>query len=267
VPPSELMSKARQAAAKALALDPSLAEGHASIGIIDLRYDWNLESAEQCFKRAIALKPSYAIAHQWYGECLAAMTSFDLAVAELRVAQELDPLSLIINSTLGGVFCFSRQYEKAIEQCHNTLEMDSTFWLALFFLAVSHEACGRSAEAIPPLQQALAATQRNPMVIGALGHAYATAGRNQEATQLLQELRTISDRGYTSPVNLALIALGLGDHELAFAELERALTARAGWLVFLRVDPRFDCVRSDPRFENLLGRVFDHPHDTPVISA
>jgi Flp pilus assembly protein TadD len=114
----------------------------------------------------------------------------------------LDPLSLIINSTLGGVFCFSRQYEKSIEQCKNTLAMDSNFWLALFFLAISYEACGRSAEAIPPLQRALAAIQRNPMVVGALGHAYAVAGRNQEAAQSLQELRAISDRGYTSPVSL-----------------------------------------------------------------
>ena len=254
IPPSELMQKARQAAAKALSLDPTLAEGHASMGIIDLRYEWHPESAEQHFKRAIALKPSHAAAHQWYGECLAAMTSFERAIAELKLAQELDPLSLIINSVLGGVFYFARQYEKAIEQCRNTLAMDSNYWLALFFLALSSEACGKSAEAIAPLQQALAGAHKNPMVIGALGHAYATAGRKPEAEQLLLELRTLSDRGYTSPVNLALIALGLGDYELAFVELERALIAREGWFVFLRLDPRFDCIRSDPRFGDLIRR-------------
>ena len=254
IPPSELMQKARQAAAKALSLDPTLAEGHASMGIIDLRYEWHPESAEQHFKRAIALKPSHAAAHQWYGECLAAMTSFERAIAELKLAQELDPLSLIINSVLSGVFYFARQYEKAIEQCRNTLAMDSNYWLALFFLALSSEACGKSAEAIAPLQQALAGAHKNPMVIGALGHAYATAGRKPEAEQLLLELRTLSDRGYTSPVNLALIALGLGDYELAFVELERALIAREGWFVFLRLDPRFDCIRSDPRFGDLIRR-------------
>jgi serine/threonine protein kinase/tetratricopeptide (TPR) repeat protein len=254
VPPSELMPRARQAAAKALSLDPTLAEGHASMGIIDLRYEWHPESAEQHFKRAIALKPSHAAAHQWYGECLAAMTGFDRAIAELKLAQELDPLSLIINSVLGGIFCFARQYEKAIEQCRNTLAMDSNYWLALFFLALSYEACGKSPEAIAPLQQALAGLHKNPMVIGALGHACATAGRKPEAEQLLLELRALSGRGYTSPVNLALIALGLGDYELVFVELERALIAREGWFVFLRVDPRFDCIRADPRFEDLIRR-------------
>ena len=254
IPPSELMPKARQAAAKALALDPALCEAHASLGIIDLRYEWHPESAQQHFKRAIALKPSHAAAHQWYGECLAATTNFDRAIAELKLAQQLDPLSLIINSVLGGVFCFARQYEKAIEQCRNTLAMDSNYWLALFFLALSYEACGKSAEAIAPLQQASAGTHKNAMVIGALGHAYATTGRKPEAEQLLLELRELSDRGYTSPVNLALTALGLGDYELAFVELERALIAREGWFVFLRVDPRFDCIRSDPRFDDLLRR-------------
>ena len=254
VPPSELMPRARQAAAKALSVDPTLAEGHASMGIIDLRYEWHPESAQQHFKRAVALKPSHAAAHQWYGECLAAMTSFDRAIAELKLAQELDPLSLIINSVLGGIFFFARQYEKAIEQCRNTLAMDSNYWLALFFLALSSEACGKSAEAIAPLQQALAGTHKNPMVIGALGHAYATVGRKPEAEQLLLELRALSDRGYTSPVNLAFIALGLGDYELAFGELEKAFIAREGWFVFLRVDPRFDCIRSDPRFEDLIRR-------------
>jgi eukaryotic-like serine/threonine-protein kinase len=254
MPPSELMPKARQAAAKALSLDPTLAEGHASMGIIDLRYEWHPESAEQHFKRAIALKPSHAAAHQWYGECLAAMTSFERAIAELKLAQELDPLSLIINSVLGGVFYFARQYEKAIEQCRNTLAMDSNYWLALFFLALSSEASGKSAEAIAPLQQALAGAHKNPMLVGALGHAYATAGRKPEAEQLLLELRALSDRDYTSPVNLALIALGLGDYELALVELERALIAREGWFVFVRVDPRFDCIRSDPRFEDLVRR-------------
>jgi serine/threonine protein kinase/tetratricopeptide (TPR) repeat protein len=254
IPPSELMPQARRAAAKALALDPVLCEAHASLGIIELRYEWNPESAQQHFKRAIALKPSHAAAHQWYGECLAAMMSFDQAIAELKLAQDLDPLSLIINSVMGGVFYFARQYEKAIEQCRSTLAMDSNYWLALFFLALSYEACGKSAEAIPPLQQASSGTHKNPMVIGALGHAYAAAGRKAEAEQLLSELRALSDRGYTSPVNLALIALGLGDYELAFVELERALIAREGWFVFLRVDPRFDCIRSDPRFDDLLRR-------------
>jgi tetratricopeptide (TPR) repeat protein len=248
------MPKARQAAAKALSLDPTLAEAHASLGIIDLRYEWRPESAEQHFERAIALKPSHAAAHQWYGECLTAMTRFDRAIAELKLAQELDPLSLIINSVLGGVFFFARQYQRAIEQCRNTLAMESNYWLALFFLALSYEASGTSAEAIAPLQRASAGTYKNAMVIGALGHAYATAGRKSDAEQSLLELRALSDRGYTSPVNLALIALGLGDYELAFVELERALIAREGWFVFLRVDPRFDCIRSDPRFEGLLRR-------------
>jgi TolB-like protein/Tfp pilus assembly protein PilF len=257
--PRELMPQARQAATKALSLDDSLAEAQASTGIIDLRYDWDTVSAELCFQRAIALKPSYSIAHQWYGECLSAMTSFDRSVTQLKIAQDLDPLSLTINSVLGGMLCFGRQYDQSIEQCLSTLEMHKDFWLALYFVGLAYECRGEVDKAIAAFQHAATAAQRNPMVLAGLGHAYASAGRRSEAKALLDELRALSRDAYTSPVNLALVALGLGEYELAFTELDRAVDARAGWLVFLRADPRFDCVRSDHRFASLLRRVFDRP--------
>jgi len=253
------MPQARQAAAKALSLDDSLSEAQASTGIIDLRYDWNTASAERCFQRAIALKPSYSIAHQWYGECLSAMTDFERAIAQLKLALDLDPLSLTINSVLGGMLCFSRRYDQAIEQCCTTLDMHKEFWLALYFLGLAYECRGDTNEAIAAFQHAATSAERNPMVLAGLGHAYAKAGRANEAMALLEELRALSRGGYTSPVNLALIALGLGENELAFAELDRAVEARAGWLVFLRADPRFDSIQSDGRFANLVSRVFVPP--------
>jgi tetratricopeptide (TPR) repeat protein len=256
IPPRELMPQARVAATKAVSLDPTLAEAHASMGVIDLRYDWDTAGAEKHFQRAIALKPSYAIAHQWYGECLSAMARFDSAVIQLKIAQDLDPLSPIINSVLGGVLCFARQYNFAITQCRSTLEMHQGFWLALYFLGLAYEAQGEVQKAIATFEEAVKAVG-NPMVLAALGHAYAGVGKRAEASALLDRLRSLAENSYTSPVNLALIAVGMKDYELAFAELDRAVEGRAGWLVFLRADPRFDCVRSDSRFEKILQHVFN----------
>jgi len=261
IPPRELMPQARQTASKALSLDSGLAEAHASTGIIDLRYDWNPISAEKSFQRAIALKPSHAIAHQWYGECLAAMTQFDRSITELKIAQDLDPLSPIINSVLAGMLCFGGQYDQAIEQCQCTLEMHKEFWLALYFLGLSHECRGEFDQAVSAFQRSAVAAQKNPMTLGGLGHSYARAGKKSEATNLLNELRALSERSYTSPVNLALITLGLEQYESAFAELDRAVNARVGWMVFLQADPRFKCVRTDERFGGILQRVFGSPEE------
>jgi eukaryotic-like serine/threonine-protein kinase len=264
IPPRELMPQAEDAANQAVSLDEGLAEAQASMGIINLRYAWDTLGAERCFQRAITLKPSYSIAHQWYGECLTAMTSFDRSITQLKIAQDLDPLSLTINSVLGGMLCFARQYDRAVEQCRNTLEMHNDFWLALYFLGLTYESQGDLDQAIDAFEQAAKSAKRNPMVLGALGHSYARGGKLADATNLLDELRVLSQESYTSPVNLALVALGLGDIDFAFAELDRAVDARAGWLVFLRADPRFDHLRADPRFVNLLRRVFGKPSKTQV---
>jgi serine/threonine protein kinase len=259
IPPRELMPQARDAAKQAVSLDEGLAEAQASMGVIDLRYDWNMADAEKRFQRAISLKPSYSIAHQWYGECLTAMTSFDRAITQLKIAQDLDPLSLTINSVLGGMLCFARQYDHAIEQCRATLEMHSDFWLALYFLGLAYECQGEGDAAIEAFEHAADAAKRNPMVLGGLGHAYSSAGDKYRAMELLNELKNLTETSYTSPVNLAMIAMGLSEIEYTFAELERAVDARSGWLVFLRVDPRFDHLRPDPRFVGLLRRVFGKP--------
>ncbi len=255
LPPKETMPHAQTAAVRALEIDDTLAEAHASLGIVTLRYGWDWLGAERAFKRAIELNPGYAVAHQWYGECLAAMGRLEEAIAELKHALELDPLSLIINAVLAGMFYFDRQYDLAIEQCRKTLEMERDFWPALFFLGLTYEQMEALPIALAALQDGVTASHRAPMMLGALGHAYASAGNHDEAQKVLDELGGLSQRRYGSPIWSALIYIGLGANDVAFAELEKAYEERSGWLVFLGVDPGFDRLRSDARFVDLIRRL------------
>ncbi len=253
--PREVMPKARAAAAKALEIDDTLGEAHASKGIVALRYDWDALRAQRAFKRAIELNPGYAAAHQWYGECLAAMAHPEEAIAELKHAQELDPLSLITNAVLAGMYYFARQYDLAVNQCQKTLEIDGDFWPALYFLGMAYEQLGDYPQALAALQRGVTASRNGALMLGALGHAYAAAGKQEEAQKLLNELEERSRRRYVPPLNAAMIAIGLGACDAALAWLEKAYEDGSSWLVFLRVDPRFDPLRSDPRFEELSRRI------------
>jgi serine/threonine protein kinase/Flp pilus assembly protein TadD len=246
----ELMIKAQSAAAKALSLDESLGEAYASLGVVALRYSFDVAAAERSFLRAIALNPGYAVAHHWYGECLAAMGRSADAVEQLKKALDLDPLSPIINAVLAAVFYLGGRYSESITQSRMTLqEIQKDFWPALQFMGLSQEALHEYPDAIETLQRAVDLSDGNPMIVAALAHAFAVSGATAQAQGLLGKLELGFPK--VSDIDVAVVATGLGDFDMAFTALQRSVEHRSPWLVFLNVDPRFEPVRSDPRFQAL----------------
>lgn len=245
---------AKAAAMRALALDDQLAEAHASLGAVsETIWDWN--SAEMQYRRALDLNPNYATAHQWYAEYLAHTGRFDEAFREMKSAQELDPLSSIINTELGWIHYAAREYDRAIEQYMSVIDLDPEFALAHWRLGEAYNQTGRYEEAIREIQEAARLSGYNSRLVARLGHAYAIAGKKQEALEVLRELNAISEEQYVSPYEIAIIYSGLGEKELVFEWLERAYEDRSSWLTFLKVEPSFDRFQTDPRFVDLLNRV------------
>ncbi len=253
-PPKEAMPKARAAALKALEIDDTLAEAHASLALVKVFYDWDWTGAETEYRRAIELNPGYASAHHWYGWYLALMGRLDEATSEMQRAQELDPLSLEITADLGLSFFFARQYDRAIEQFRKALEMDQHFIWARFFIGWAKEQQGLIDEAIAEYRRA--AEEEDALVIkAALGHAFAIGGRRDEAQAILKEFEQLSESTHVSPYDFAIIYTALGESEQAFAALERTYENRSEALVWLKVDPRLDPLRTTPQFIDLLRRV------------
>jgi len=254
--PKEAYPKAREAAERALELDETLAEAHASLGYCLANYDWNWSRAEREFRRALELKPGDPVAHHWYGFLyLASMGRLDQAIDELRQALELDPLSLSIGSNIGLLLYLARRYDDALDQFQRNLEMDRTFVYTHFQLALTYEQCGRYDEAISALQKAIALSGTSTLPRALLARVYALAGRKKEASALLDELSESSTQTYVSPYRVAAVHAALGNKDRAFKWLEHAYEGRDGWLIWLAVDPVVDSLRSDKRFTDLLNRV------------
>lgn len=254
LPPLEAMPRARAWAIKALEVDDTLAEAHASVAYVHI-FDWHWTDAERAYLRAIELNPNYATAHHWYAMYLGAMARFDEAFEEIELAQELDPLSLPIGVGVGWQFFLTRQYRRAIEEYRKTLEMDPNFYMAHFLLGLVHEQESMFDEAIAAYQQAQTLSHGHPLMIAAPGHAYAALGQRDEAQTVLDQLTQLGKRRYVSPYYIAAIYTGLGEKEQALAWLDRACESRSEGLVWLKVDPLFDTLRTDPRFADLLRRV------------
>jgi TolB-like protein/Tfp pilus assembly protein PilF len=256
LPPKEAFAKAREAATKTLELDDTLGEAHTALATVKGDYDWDFPGAEREFRRAIELNPSYATAHQWYGELLSALGRHEEALAEIKRAQQLDPLSLIINEAHGEVLLHAGQDDLAIEQLRKTLEMDPNFAFARFVLGWAYVRKGAFADAIPEFQRATTLSPEITWNKGGLGHAYARAGRSAEARKLLSELKEHSRRRYVSWWDFAAIYAGLGEKDQAFTCLEKAYEQRDPRLVqWVNVSPSLDPLRSDPRFADLLRRI------------
>ncbi len=253
--PSERMAKAKAAALKALEIDDTIAAAHTSLAFIEHRFDWDWRGAEREFKRAIELNPNYATAHQWYAFFLATMGRMDEAIAEAKLAQQIDPLSLVMNSALGRVYHFARQYDRAIDQFRKTIEMDPNFASAHFDIAASYVEKRMYAEGIAEFQKGLAISGRNSIYFADLGWAQARAGHIREAMKILNQLEESSRQSYVSPFSFALVYIGLGDKDRAFTWLEKEYEQRGNPVVFLKAEPLFDPLRSDPRFQDLLRRV------------
>jgi tetratricopeptide (TPR) repeat protein len=212
-------------------------------------------AAERRYKRAIEINPNYPTAHQWYAVFLMSAGRHDEALAENTRAQQLDPLSIPINMTLGWVLLNARKYDQSAEQLRKTLEMDQNFPLAHHRLGLVYEQQGKYAEAIDEFRQVVNLLPGKPLGIAALGHAYALSGKRAEAQKAIAQLEELSKQRFVSPAFIALIHTALGDKEQAFAWLEKAHTENDANLARLKVDPRFDPLRSDPRFTDLVRRV------------
>lgn len=252
--PREAYTKAKAAALKALELDEMLAEAHTSMAFIKFRYDWDWAAAEQESRTAIGLNPGYALARTGYGVFLMLMGRFGEAAVELQLAQQLDPLSLWMNVSLGMNFYLAREWDRAIEQYRKTLEIDPDFFSAHYALGRAYAMKRNFAGAIAELERACSLDNSTAM-FGSLGYAYAASGKRDGAQKILNKLKQLSRQHYVSPYTQALIYAGLGENDLAFESLERAYEDRNDFMVWLKVDPELDGLRSDSRFTDLLRRV------------
>ncbi len=246
--------RAKEAADKALAIDPLLADAHTAMALI-AEQDWDFPTAEQEYKRAISLNPNYATAHHWYGEgYLALMGRFTEADHEMEEARSLDPVSRIIATDCGAVFYMERQYDKAYRQLTSVLEMEPGFSEALIFRALTLLKQQKYTEAIADLEKASQIDPR-PRRLAILGFALGLAGQRSGAASILQKLKAMSQGGYVEPWAFATVHIGLNNKDLAFAWLEKAYSERSGDLRALKVDPAYDSLRDDPRFNELMKRV------------
>ncbi len=253
--PREIMPQARAAAMKAIKLDESLGEAYASLGQIKLIYDWDWSAARANFQQAVSLNPTYPTAHQWHGEYLVSMGLFDQGVVELKRARDLDPLSLIINTNLGLNFYFARRYDLAIEQLECALELEPNFFRAHLHLGMCYERKLMYREAIAELEKARSISE-NSWTLAGLGHCHASFGARADAEKFLDQLLELSRRQFVSCATIAVVYAGFGDRvDQAMEWLERAYEERSGLLIWLKVWPIFDHLRSDARFVRLLRRI------------
>jgi len=260
VPPNETYPKAKEAALKALKIDDTLAETHTSLAVIKGVYDWDWTGAEKEYQRASELNPGYANAHHWYGEgLLMSMGRSEEAIAEQKRALALDPVSLSNNRALGDAYFFTRQYDQAIEQYRKTLELDPNYLAARTALGAAYLQKSMDKEALAEFEKALAVSAENTRALSNLGYAYAVIGRGAEARSVLDKLKELSQHKYVPAVNMARIYAGLGEKEKAFEWLEKSYTDHSIGFASIKVDPRFDPLRSDPRFTNLLRRMNIQP--------
>jgi serine/threonine protein kinase/tetratricopeptide (TPR) repeat protein len=252
-PPNETMPEGKAAAIKALELDNTLAEAHTSLAFVLFRYDWNWSGAEAEVKRAIELNPNYGTAHQLYALYLMATQRPDEALKEIKRAQELDPLSIAMRKNLGSYFLFTRQYDKALEEYQKVLEIDSKAPVH-GYLGLAYQQKGMFDQAFQETQKMLA-PKLSAEQMEQLRQAYATSGYKGVVTTEISLLKERSKGQYESPAELARLCAMIGQKDEAFDWLNKAYEARADALIYIKVDPRYDNLRADPRFSDLLKRV------------
>ncbi len=253
--PAGAFSIAKAAAARALDIDAELAEAHTSSAFVKQLHDWDWAGAEAAYARGIELNPSYATTYFWRATLLAALGRREESIAQIKRALELDPLSLPINTYTAWAHYFAREYDEAIKQYRSTLELDRSFIQEKWRQGMALVQKGLHEEAVKVLREALALSEDNTLILGALGYAYAAAGKAIGAREVLNELQRLSDLHYVSPFHMATIYAGLGETDQALRWLEDAYRERSGLLIYLNVEPIFDNLRSDARFADLVGRI------------
>ena len=254
MPPREAFPRVKEAAAKALQIDPLLAEAHCNLGIAKFFNDWDWSGAEQDFKQAIEINPNYAAPHEMYAHLLSNLGRHTEALAESSRGLELNPLSLISNAIRGQILFFAGRYDDAVAHLQKAIDVEPNFW-------ISHLTLGKVYERKKMYPQAIAEFQRALEVSGApepkslLGYTYGVSGNDVEARRLLAELKEMSTRQYVAPKHVALVYAGLGRKDQMFEWLEKAYDDRDISLTFIKVEPRWDEYRAEPRFVDLLRRV------------
>ncbi len=253
-PPRDAMASAEAAARKSIQLDDSLAESHATLANVEWAYDWDKEGAEKEFERALALNPNYATAHEWYGLYLDQVGRFDEGLAEMQRAQQLDPLSQIIQVSVGRCYYYARKYDQALELLLPLEKQQEDFWVLHAVLGQTYLAMGKLDDAIAELDRARQLSPSSMRNIGVLGDAYGRAGRIGDALKLAHQLESLAEKRYVPPVYSAMIYMGLKQNTQALAFLGRAYADRSDWIMQLDTDPEFDPLRQDTGFQQLLMR-------------
>jgi len=255
ISPAEAYSKAKAAVKKALEIDPELAEAHASLGWINMFYDWDWKGAEIELLQAIRSNPDYAQAHIWYGMFLTITGRFDESLGEMKKAQELEPLESLCNTMVGWSYYMARKFENSIEIFQKVIDTDPNFMIAYWYLAGSYLGIHKLDDAIIAAQKLVQLSGGALFALASLGVAYSSAGMKQEMLNVLKQMQEVSKHHYHSPHNMALAQLGTGDHDKLLDYLEQAYSERESMMVFLAFTPIFDNVRNDPRYQELLRKM------------
>ncbi len=253
--PNEAYTKGKAAAQKALALDDTLAEPYASIAVVKRDFEWDWTGAMELFRKAIELNPGYTEAYHWRSTLLCMLGRSDEALQEKAKALAMDPLSVVIQTDLARMYYFNRDYDRAIKQYRSALEMDPNFSSAHLWLAFVYEQTGEFDQALAELEIGKTLAGDSIYAQAKLGQGLALAGKERQARSVLEELVLISKDKYVSPYDMALIHLGLNEKEMALARLEEALEHRSIWMGYLKVEPQWDAVRDESRFQELLKQV------------
>ena len=251
-PPGDTFPRAKAAAQRAIAVDESLAEAHVTLAVVGTFFEANPEIAEREFRRALSLKPNYAVAHQWYGAHLCFMADFEHGLAELDSARQLEPLSPMINVQLGVGFYLARRYSEAAQILRNTLAFEAAFWPAHLFLALICEQQRDDNGATAEAEQATQLSERHPATVSGLAHVLGSTSAPQRAAQLLAELSARAPTEYIDPYHFALVHLALGDETSALLRLQEAVSEHSPYALWLAVDPRLDRLRPNAGFKVLV---------------
>ncbi len=254
--PAEVWTSAAANAAQAVLIDDESSEAHTSLGHVKCTQDWDWTGAEREFRRAIALNPRNSIAHHWYSiSCLAPLGRLDEALEENLLARALDPVSSIIARDTALIYYYKRDFDQALEQADHTIEQNPHFSAAYWTLGLVQEQRGDFDEAAAAFQRAIELSPPSPRILGALGRTLAKARKKEEALGILGELTILSKKRYISPFELALIYFALNRLDEGFESLTRAYQDRCFELISIKIDPRFDSVRKDPRFTTLFRQL------------
>lgn len=254
VPPKESMPVARAAALRALSIDPGLAAPHATLGVVEHEFNWNWPAAEEQFRKAIQINPNYATGHHWYGMFLVYRGRFEEGLAEVRRAESLDPLSMVIKADIAQALFMAHRFDEAIRQARAVIDLAPGFWLPHLLLGLASAEKGMTAEATAAIEKAVELGGHDGAV-GSLAVLYTRSGRRKEAEALLRRTERDAATRYVPPFTFFALHAGMGDYELAFAALDRAFEERSGFITVLEVLPTLDPIRQDPRFRKRIERL------------